>query len=209
MAAHAFDGRVRAVELDEPLGGSSAAAVQPIDVLRDDHRELARPLEIRDRGVHGIRLRIPDEGQAWHFWSQYSMRASLRVHEVLEVDGLPFPPDTFRAAEVPDAAARRDACSGEYQDAVGVAQQLNEIHCARSYRPGCETLIPWTSSIEPAGSAAQLLDGASSPKLASTSSCSGRCFRHQLLLSPPYPLQMKALTPCFRSGRWYRCNSKL
>ena len=130
MAAHAFDGPVRAVELDEPLGRSSAAAVQPIDVLRDDHRELARPLEIRDRGVHGIRLRIPERGPGLALLVPVLDARGLRVHEVLEVDGLPFPPDTFRAAEVPDAAARRDACSGEYQDAVGVAQQLNEIHCA-------------------------------------------------------------------------------
>ena len=51
-------------------------AVQPIDVLRDDHCELARPLEIRDRGVHGIRLRIPERRPGLACWSQYSMRAA-------------------------------------------------------------------------------------------------------------------------------------
>ena len=35
------------------------------------------------------------------------------------------------------------------------------------------------------------------------------CFRHQLLLSRPYLLQTKSLTPRFGDGRGCRCNNRL
>ena len=90
MTAQAFDGCIRAVDLNEPLGRRTTSAVQPVNILCENRPEFAGPLEIRDRLVNWVWLSVSEGRPRLALLVPVLDTGGLGVHEVLEVDGLPL-----------------------------------------------------------------------------------------------------------------------
>src|SRR5205085_6837343 len=120
-----------AVHLDDVTGLEAAVLVQIVDVLGDDRRRLAGPVERGERTVPPPRLGR-GKGRFHGKASPPGLVAGLLAHdELVEIDRAIFGPDAAGRAEVGDAAFRRDAGAGEGHDGGGFRDQFAEpLHAA-------------------------------------------------------------------------------
>ena len=122
-AAHARDLAHGAVHLDHEVRVGTRLLMQLVDVLRHHGVQLAGALEIDDRPMSRVRLRVPCRrvlsrapGLLPHLGITHVVlqRRRLLGRRVLR-------PDAVRPAEVGDARVGRDARAGEHHDALRVA----------------------------------------------------------------------------------------
>ena len=118
MAALAFDERIGAMQLDEPLRARAGEAMQAIDVLRDDGAELAGSLKPNDGVMHGVWLRIAERVAAFKLVIPVLDPRRFRGHEVLVIDRLTSLPDALRPAKIRDTTAGGDPGPGKDEGAL-------------------------------------------------------------------------------------------
>jgi len=116
------------VQLDEPLGRRARAAMQPVDVLRDDGDDFSCALERDDRVVQGVRLRTLIDVPRLELVVPVLDACFLGCEELVVVHRTPPRPDAAGPAEVGDAARRRHAGAGKDEDPLRSPQPVGEIH---------------------------------------------------------------------------------
>src|SRR6188768_497450 len=132
-------GRV-AMQLDDVLRCNAGCLMKIVNVLRDQPRHLARTIETRDRpmaaaGLCPAELVLHSEAPAPGLVPHLLIR-----HKSVEGDRLVLRPYPAGRTKVGDTALRRDPRPGEWDDLVGLLDQIAEardcrwkIRCDHSY----------------------------------------------------------------------------
>jgi hypothetical protein len=105
LTVHALDQQICAVQFDEPVCRRPGDRMQPIDVLRHDHQNLARFLQRRDRVMNRVRPRIPKSIPTLQLVIPVFDPRRFRRKEILEVNRLSAFPDPLRPTKIRNPAA--------------------------------------------------------------------------------------------------------
>ncbi len=101
--------------------------MEPVDVLGDDHLDLAGTLELDDGGVCRIGSGRSKLLGVLPLLTPVRVASLGRPHELLVVDRAAGVPHSLRPPVVRDAAGGGDARSGEDEDALGRRNQGGEL----------------------------------------------------------------------------------
>ena len=101
------------MQFHQPLCARAGERVQSIDILRHHHQDLARFFQRDDRVMNSVRPRISKPIPTFQLVIPMLDPRRFRSEKILEVNRLPFFPDTLRPAKIRDAAAGRNPSAGE------------------------------------------------------------------------------------------------
>ena|SRR5437773_6815713 len=101
-----FDQRIRPVKFYEAFRAGAGKPVQTVDILSDNRKEFPCLFQPDDGVMNRVGPGVAEGISPFELIIPMLDSRRFRRHEVLEIDGLPAGPDTLRATEIRNAAAR-------------------------------------------------------------------------------------------------------
>src|SRR5581483_10148054 len=117
-------GAQRAVDLDHLAGAGSF--VQAVDVLRDHRLHEARALELGERAVRRVRLRVRQHSESLRVEVPHLLRVAAEGLDRGVLHRVVPRPDPGRRPEVRDPALGRDAGARQDDARLAIANQLRQ-----------------------------------------------------------------------------------
>src|SRR4029077_11350152 len=109
LAGETLDPAIGAMQLNDSLLRQSGHLVQPINVLRNHGQQLSGTLQVHNREMDSIRLRIAHRRPGLQFVMPIFDPRLLRSQELVIINWLPRLPDALWPAEIGDSAVGGDA----------------------------------------------------------------------------------------------------
>src|SRR5262249_42339906 len=125
-----------AMQLDDVIRRDAGSLMEIVNVLRNQARHLARAIETRDRSMAAAGLR-PTELVLHGEPAAPGLVPHLLVrHEGVERDRLHLRPDPAGRTKIRNATLGGDPCPGEWDDRLGLLDQIAEPRDCR-WKIGC------------------------------------------------------------------------